>query len=116
MGVDENGHHREGGDGSNEIEVRQYAKCDRCLTETICAMWENNLLEHDDGEVSTFSYLCLACLREITGALERYSARFLAHATAEMIGGSLGDQTLVTMEDELEIIMGPPPKDEAPDP
>ena len=74
MGVDVRGHHREGKDGSNEIEIRTGGRCDRCLRQVPCALWENNTLDHEDGEVSSFSYMCRDCLHTIIGALGRWMA------------------------------------------
>ncbi len=72
MGVDAYGFHREGRDESNEIEIRENHECDRCLQKKTCVMWENNTIDHTDGPVSSFSYVCRDCLLEAATALARY--------------------------------------------
>jgi hypothetical protein len=75
MSVDHYGHHREGRDTCDEMEIRTNHTCDRCLHRKICVAWENKTIDHTDGVVSCFSYICWDCLNEAAGSLARYLAR-----------------------------------------
>lgn len=72
MGVDAYGFHREGRDGSNEMEIRTEHICDRCVQRKTCVMWENDTIDHTDGVVSSFSYMCWDCLNLAAAALARF--------------------------------------------